>query len=385
MLTSRRHSSPYSCVCVWAVAFYPQMGLCLFGSEAAATKVGMGLAVAGNLLDDEDIAHVAEKGGLNNSIRGGSMLQKGLQKGLARLSTCGTAAKMSSRAATTVMADPAQLSVTVGDPISGAPAKSSRGSIFGAAPKPRQESKNREDPQVPAKPIPRGNREREGADAMAQPLLSPAELEADSPNDPEQAAATAAEARKQAIERTKARRGSGVFSCTARRGSVMRSAAGAGAGVGIGGSGDQVSPGLQRAATHPDVLRSPIESPEVGAGGDGHWRQQSSAPRRTSISAISGKARRMSRKAESAAVGVDGREGDGAPETGPQSVDEFGDLLKQSFRLDLDDVNGEVVLLRWGPPEGGGAGAAGGGGGGRASSKGLEGEDGAGRNVAQAA
>lgn len=30
------------------------------------------------------------------------------------------------------------------------------------------------------------------------------------------------------------------------------------------------------------------------------------------------------------------------------SVDDFGDLLKQSFRLDLNDVNGEVVRLKWG-------------------------------------
>ena len=30
-------------------------------------------------------------------------------------------------------------------------------------------------------------------------------------------------------------------------------------------------------------------------------------------------------------------------------MDDFGDVLKQSFRLDLDSVNGEIVLLRWGP------------------------------------
>ena len=32
----------------------------------------------------------------------------------------------------------------------------------------------------------------------------------------------------------------------------------------------------------------------------------------------------------------------------PTSVDDYGDVLKHSFRLDLDAVNGEIVLLRWG-------------------------------------
>ena len=31
-----------------------------------------------------------------------------------------------------------------------------------------------------------------------------------------------------------------------------------------------------------------------------------------------------------------------------EKCEDFGDLLKQSFRFDLDDLNGEVVLLRWG-------------------------------------
>ena len=45
-----------------AIAFYPQMGCALFGSEATATKVGMGYAIDGNLLSDQEMAQLASTG-----------------------------------------------------------------------------------------------------------------------------------------------------------------------------------------------------------------------------------------------------------------------------------------------------------------------------------
>ena len=42
-----------------SVACYPQMGVVLFGSEAAATKVGMGEAINANLFSEEDLAQLA--------------------------------------------------------------------------------------------------------------------------------------------------------------------------------------------------------------------------------------------------------------------------------------------------------------------------------------
>jgi len=47
-----------------SVALYPQLGIALFGSEAAATKVGMGMAIDGNLLGEAEVAEVAERGGV---------------------------------------------------------------------------------------------------------------------------------------------------------------------------------------------------------------------------------------------------------------------------------------------------------------------------------
>ena len=46
-----------------SIAFYPQMGMVLFGSEAAATKVAMGNAMGGQLIDDDDMVNMQDEGG----------------------------------------------------------------------------------------------------------------------------------------------------------------------------------------------------------------------------------------------------------------------------------------------------------------------------------
>lgn len=121
------------------------MGLVLFGSEATATKVGMGKAIDGSLLDEYAVAQVAATGGLNAEHE--PPADTFLRKSIARFN------------ATTSPAGRPKAQISVAERLEGglfpAPADvaaakpSYRGSIL----QPPAKGSSKDDPQQAAKPV----------------------------------------------------------------------------------------------------------------------------------------------------------------------------------------------------------------------------------------